>query len=405
MRFNLFRAVMILVSTAVAIHFESAAQQREIILVTFAVLLSATAFLRGKKHNRMPWTLYMDVGIVFALNAYSRFGINHLFILLNLWILVEAALYQSFNNGVAVISFSMLGVGVALAQLLAYDLQFQTLTQAGFVIVVFLLFVVMLVLYKSYMKERNEVNRLNGRLLEQNDTLIKINGDLVRSKEALESANIEVAKLTRVKERSQMAQDLHDTVGHELTGLIMSLEMLKLKCRSEEDEMLKVDLQSAITQSREILRAMRDLVSSHKDAITLDNLHDALTKKLYKYQANTGIMAHLTYNLDDHAMDDVTAQVLYRCIIESITNTAKHGKAKHVWVSFQSLIDQGMLLKIFDDGTCPKEFVKGNGLLFIEERIKRLNGTATFESGELGFNTRIQLPSRHLGKEAEGETE
>lgn len=401
MRFNLLRAVLILVSAAVAIHFETAAQQRETILVALAVLLSASAFLRGKRHNRMPWTLYMDVGIVFALNAYSRFGINHLFILLNLWILVEATLYQSFYNGVAVISFSMLGVGVALAQLLRYDLQFQTLTQAGFVIVVFLLFVVMLILYKSYMKERNEVNRLNERLLEQNDALVKINDDLVLSKEALESANIEVAKLTRVKERSQMAQDLHDTVGHELTGLIMSLEMLKLKCRSEEDETLKGDLQGAITQSREILRAMRDLVSSHKDAITLDHLHDALTKKLYKYQANTGIMAHLTYNLDENAMDDVTAQVLFRCVIESITNTAKHGKAKHVWVSFQSLIEHGVLLKIYDDGTCPRGFVKGNGLLFIEERIKRLNGTVIFDSSEQGFNTLIQLPNRQLEKGAQ----
>lgn len=402
MKFNLLRAILILGSAAVAIHFEAAVQQRETILGVLVVLLSTMAFLRGRQHNRLPWTLYLDVAIVFALNAYSRFGINHLFILLNLWILAEAALYQSYYNGVAVISFSMLGVGIALAQLLMYDLQFQTLTQAGFVIVVFLLFVMMLILYKSYVKERNEVNRLNERLLEQNEALIKINDDLITSKEALECANIEVAKLTRVKERSQMAQDLHDTVGHELTGLIMSLEMLKLKCRSEEDESLKGDLQGAITQSREILRAMRDLVSRHKDAITLDHLHDALTKKLYKYQMNTGIMAHLTYNLDENAMDDVAAQVLYRCVIESITNTAKHGKAKHVWISFQSLIDQGVLLKINDDGVCSKVFTKGNGLLFIEERIKKLNGIATFESSEQGFNVLIQLPNMHIGNGTEG---
>jgi len=226
--------------------------------------------------------------------------------------------------------------------------------------------------------------------------LLETNESLQLSKEALESANLEVARLTRLKERSQFARDLHDTLGHELTGLIMSLEMLKLTAETKSTDALKSELQLSVNQSREILRAMRELVSNHKDIIIHDNLYDALSKKLYKYQVQTGITVTFSYELFDELIDEEMSDVLYRTVLESITNSAKHSNAKKVWVSFQSLEDHRILLKVQDDGGCEIGFLKGNGLGFIEERIKRLNGQTHFDCDKSGFRTTIMLPYNEL---------
>ncbi len=392
MKYNALRAIASLVTYIIAMNFEMAVQSRSNLLAGLMIAFIALPFIRGKHHNRLGLTLLVDIAVVFALNYYSRFNINYLFILFNLWILAEVALFQPFSRGMALSALTFIGAGMSFYQSLAFGMTYQALSQAVFIESVFILFSGMLFTYKSYLSKKEQVDRLNKTLTEQNEILQETNENLQLSKEALESANLEVAKLTRLKERSQFARDLHDTLGHELTGLIMSLEMLKLSAEKKTTEALKSDLQLSVDQSREILRAMRELVSNHKDIIIHDNLYDALSKKLYKYQVQTGIVVTFSYELFDELIDEEMSDVLYRTVLEAITNSAKHSRAKKVWVSFQSLEDHRILLKIQDDGGCEGGFVKGNGLSFIEERIKRLNGQTQFDCDESGFRTTIMLP-------------
>lgn len=392
MKYNALRAITSLVTFLIAMNFEMAVQSRSILLYSLMFAFIALPFIRGKAHDRFSLTLLIDVAIVFALNYYSRFNINYLFILLNLWILAEIALFQPFTKGLTLTAITLAGSGLSFYQSLEYGMTYQTLSQTFFIGSVFVLFSGVLFTYKSYLSKKEQVDRLNETLIQQNDTLQETNLNLQRSKEALESANLEVARLTRLKERSQFARDLHDTLGHELTGHIMSLEMLKMTADTKTVETLKEELQLSVDQSRDILRAMRALVSDHKDIIIHDNLYDALSKKFYKYQMQTGIAVSFSYELFDELIDEEMSDILYRTVLEAITNTAKHSRAKKVWVSFQSLEDQHILLKIQDDGGCENDFVKGNGLSFIEERIKRFGGKTKFECDAYSFRTTIMLP-------------
>lgn len=380
---------MVILTFAIAMNFEMALDTRMVMLYALCGVFIALPFLRGKKHVNLGWSLLLDVGIVFALNMYSRFNINYVFILLNLWILAEAALWQSTIRATVITALVFMGSLLSFSQSLAYGFNYQSLSQAAFIEVVFILFSVMLFTYKSYMQEKERVERLNEVLTSQNDQLLLSNEALTLSKEALEEANLEVVRLTRLKERSQLARDLHDTLGHELTGHIMSLEMLKMQV---SDDLIKGNIQTAVDQSREMLRAMRELVSANKEIIVHDNLYDAISKKIKQFQTQTHIIVHLNYALFDEIIREEASDVLYRTVLESITNSAKHSRAKHIWVSFQTLEDTQILLKIIDDGGGSEDFHKGNGLSFIEERIKRIGGTVHFECDTSGFRTVAKIP-------------
>ena len=389
MKYNFSRTLIVIISFVVAMNFEMALNARLVMLYALFSAFIALPFLRGKNHTRFGWSLLVDIGLVFALNAYSRFNINYIFVLLNLWILADAALWQPLSRGAVLATLTFVGSILSFNQSFAYAFNYQLLSQAVFIEVVFLLFTGMLFTYKSYMREKVRVEKLNQTLVEQNEQLVISNQALTMSKEALEAANMEVVRLTRLKERSGFARDLHDTLGHELTGHIMSLEMLKMQASNEE---MKNALQTSVDQSREMLRAMRELVSAHKEIIVHDNLYDALEKKIKQFHAQTGIFVQLNYALFDEGIDEEVGDVLYRTVLESITNTAKHSAAKRLWISFQALEDKQILLKIVDDGGCKEGYSKGNGLSFIEERIKRISGTVQFECDENGFRTSVKIP-------------
>jgi signal transduction histidine kinase len=375
--------------TFMVIVYEAAATPRSWILYGSALILVLMAFIRGKSHVKFGWSLIVDILIVYAMGYYSRFNINYIILALNLWILIESIVWQSFVRSVLLVAGTYFSIGLSLVVSANYGMNYQSLSQMALILAFFIVFTVLLFMYNSYIKERTEVRALNLALTQQNDQLTTINQALIQSKEALEEANREVARLTRLRERSRFARDLHDTVGHELTGLIMSLEMQKLS-HSPETESHKA-VQMAIDQAREILRAMRALVDAHKDVILHENLYEALVKKLENFESQTGISTKLTYDLLDEQLDEAVIDALYKTVIESVTNTAKHGNATKLWVSFQKLNSGEIILKIVDNGDASATITKGNGLKFIEERITRLGGSAVFEHDGNGFRTSVKI--------------
>lgn len=385
----MIRTAFIAGMTLLAISFEAATAPRSWVLYGAASVLILMGFIRGSTHEKLGWSLIFDISIVYAMGYYSRFNINYIILALNLWILIESILWQPFVRRILLVAVTYLGIGLSIADTAAYGMNYQIISQMGLILALFVVFTVLLFMYTSYRKERTEVRALNMALTRQNDALTDINRALTESKEALEEANREVARLTRLRERSKFARDLHDTVGHELTGLIMALEMLKFTLSSDGDAQMTV--QKSIDQAREILRAMRALVDTHKDVILHENLYEALLQKLENFEAQTGIAVKFTYDLFDETVDEAVIDALYKAVIESVTNSAKHGEATKIWVSFQTLDSGDILLKIVDNGGSPCTITKGNGLKFIEARTQRLGGSALFECDKNGFRTTIKI--------------
>jgi signal transduction histidine kinase len=101
-----------------------------------------------------------------------------------------------------------------------------------------------------------------------------------------------------------------------------------------------------------------------------------------------------------HAHDDVpqgsdeSSHVVFRCVQEAITNSLRHGSARHVWVEL-AREGEGMDVRIRDDGSGVSTLSLGNGLRGMQERAAQVGGKVEFTSSPgRGFEVHMLVPSR-----------
>ena len=377
---------------SIAFVFESASGIRAIIVLGLSTLYLGMPFIRGCDHNRWTWSVIIDAMLLVLLTYYSKYNINYLYMMLFFWNLYEVVLWRDFEKSIYYAIVNFIGIFICFKMLFEYGVNYQLFSQTIFLTIIYLLFTGMLLFYKFYIQSKKEATQLNQILSDQNESLLGANHALESSKEALEHANLEVARLTRLKERSELAKTLHDSVGHEITGHIMALEMLKMQVHSKSQDEIYEDVQHAIDQSRDILRALRILVNDHKEIISHHNFYDQLSQKMHQFQVNSGITIYIKYQLFDEVLSNEMSEALYHIVLESVSNSAKHGVAKKIWVSFQTLDEKFLLVKIMDNGVVEGSLIEGNGLRFIRNRVEKLAGSVEFQWDLSGFRTTIKLP-------------
>lgn len=90
--------------------------------------------------------------------------------------------------------------------------------------------------------------------------------------------------------------------------------------------------------------------------------------------------------------DPGRAQVLLRCAQEVITNSVRHAEARNLWIRLRPEGD-GVELRARDDGRGVDNFVPGNGLIGMSERLKALGGTLdVITAAGKGFALRATMP-------------
>lgn len=392
MRFTLVRTCISTLLLMTALSYEQAAPTRAAILYGLCAVFIVLPFLRGKNHARWPGTLLADIFIINCLSYYSRFTVNHVVIALNIVVIIEAMLWQSWVYGSVVSLVTVLASAMGFVVVFQYGMNYQLLTQAVFAEVVFALVWGLLTVIRSYLTEKRTVQELNRALEIKNEALVEANDGLKESQRALEHAGHELARLSRLQERSELARNLHDSVGHEMTGLIMALEMVKMQVGTMDKSDVAAELQTITTHAREILSIIRGVVESMVEQADIEDLHAVLSTKLVQFQSQTGITLYFDDELQGLSMSSDIKGVVYRITLEALTNIARHSNGKTAWVSLQRIKDAAVLLKITDSGSNDKPLAKGNGLRFIEERVKKHGGQVQITSDSSGFGITVMLP-------------
>lgn len=248
---------------------------------------------------------------------------------------------------------------------------------------VFLIYMILLV--RIQMGENEKIRDLNEKLNDANEELQDAN---VR----LEAYAKEAAQMVETKERNRLAREIHDTLGHALTGIITGIEA----CTTLMDvapEATKVQMFAIAEVARQGITDVRRSVNALRpDALEKFALEDALVNVMDDMQKATGTkieyrcMTRLNYFNDDEE------DIIYRIVQESITNSIRHGKATYVQVDISR---DANLLKIIvqDNGIGCKDIKKGFGLHHMEERLDMLHGSLSYR-GEDGFMIEAQIPLR-----------
>ncbi|MBU3021631.1 sensor histidine kinase [Aestuariibacter sp. A3R04] len=186
-------------------------------------------------------------------------------------------------------------------------------------------------------------------------------------------------------ERIRIARDLHDTLGHHLTGLSIHLEVAS-HCVSNQ---VPKHIAKAQQITRLLLSDVRDSVSSMRENQTID-LYTSL-KSLCSDVAGLNVV--LDYDPAIRISDALLAQTLFHSVQEAITNSIKHSDANELNVSLQ-LENQTVQLRIKDNGNKNAELNLGNGLLGMQERLALVKGAIEFKHSDTGFVINATLPHK-----------
>jgi signal transduction histidine kinase len=240
------------------------------------------------------------------------------------------------------------------------------------------------------------ISYMARRQLEEKERAEKALLELGRSRTELESAYhklIEISKereqLAAAEERSRLARELHDTLAHTLTAIVVSLEAGKKLAVNDWEKTLS-EIEKSQEQARKGLEQVRQTVKTlrHGEAEGLDFF--AALKGLARDYSGRGIK--ITFNLqEDMQLPTPLEFSFYRIIQESITNSVRHSEATHIAIDLQRT-DNSYLLEIADNGSGCGDLVEGYGIRGIRERASAIGAEIYFinDFGS-GFTVRLVL--------------
>lgn len=218
-----------------------------------------------------------------------------------------------------------------------------------------------------------------------------LNEDLKNKNIKLQQYALHIEELTITKERSHLAQELHDSVGHSLMALAMHLEFAKKICDTKQEKVKDIIIKSENITKTCIsdLRQCFELLNEERE---IECFYEAIEDIFSNFSTfnNLKFIYKAAENLD--SLSPVIKNSLYKNIKESITNSIKHGKASEIKIN---IIREKIfvILTIEDNGVGCTEIVKSNGLIGIENRTSSLKGNVDyFTSDNGGFGVKISIP-------------
>jgi len=176
--------------------------------------------------------------------------------------------------------------------------------------------------------------------------LAKLNAELRATQQLLVDSS-------QVSERMRIARELHDLVGHHLTGLSLNLEVASHLTEGKAQE----HIETAQSVTKLLLQDVRQVVNTLRgdDSFDLDRAIRTLTKDIPKPRI------HLDVPEDLGIYDPVRAETILRCIQEIITNAVRHSGAQNLWIELVKTPDD-VEVRARDDGRGVKQLRVGNGL-------------------------------------------
>ncbi|MGO0063031.1 DUF4077 domain-containing protein [Brevibacillus fluminis] len=238
-------------------------------------------------------------------------------------------------------------------------------------------------------------NHQMKKLLKENEEQLEL---IERQNKVLEQYVNQIEQLILQEERNRMAKELHDTIGHTITSLIIGMEATKNVVFTDSSKSLAT-LDHLIETARNCLDEMRQNVYQISIQNNRENLEEQIEGILQEFRQNTGTEVRVRSFGDRYEMGQQVNFVFVRCLQESLTNALRHGHATSIDISlfYQS---ENVKLIIQDNGSGFDEENIGFGLRTMQERVESIQGKLTISSEQgRGTSIIVHIPrQRYLAK-------
>ncbi|MBZ4666180.1 sensor histidine kinase [Mahella sp.] len=295
--------------------------------------------------------------------------------------------------GILIADYEMISINFKLYSINDYISFYDSMTQQyllGFYNTVVSTNILIFIIYCIYViqNQRGTIDEVNN-LYNQ---LRKANEDLQKANEQLKEYSKITEKMGETKERNRLAREIHDTIGHTLTGISAGIDAcITMVEKSPEGTKKQLEIISRVTREgiNEIRRSVNKL---RPDAIERLNLESAIHQMIIEIELMTNTHIYFESDVKNLKFASDEEDAIYRVIQESLTNAIRHGKATQIWVHIKGGEGE-IILTVKDNGIGCKDMKKGFGTIHIMERIKMLNGTVGFD-GTDGFTVTARIPIR-----------
>jgi signal transduction histidine kinase len=230
--------------------------------------------------------------------------------------------------------------------------------------------------------QRNEMHELNKQqLIELHDAY-----------EQLQEASVKDMQYAVLEERTRIARDMHDAVGHSLTSLIVQMQAMRYMLERDPAQATQA-LEDMLVVARQGLQDIRTSVHSlAEDQSSLGIL--PLKALLARMEASTSIRYSFHTSMADEHKDTQLNGICFRVLQEAITNVIRHAKASEVEVNLTS--ESGnWVLRIRDNGisTTRRKINEGFGLKVMRARVEEIGGQLHYAILEpSGFEIVAEIP-------------
>lgn len=201
---------------------------------------------------------------------------------------------------------------------------------------------------------------------------------LILEKQRVEELNKKIEELTISKERSRLAQEIHDNLGHNLVALNMNLDVAS-KILDQDIDQVRELIDKCQNLSQDSMDSLRRAVYALREE-SAEGLLETLEKLAYNIENENKLK--INYKIDRQVEEFPLEfkNLIYTSIKEAITNSIKHGKSSEININLN--MEDGIRLEIKDDGKGCGQIIEGNGLGGIKERARKFNGQLICKSEE-----------------------
>jgi signal transduction histidine kinase len=216
------------------------------------------------------------------------------------------------------------------------------------------------------------------------------NSELQLAYKKLKETSEALEEVIVLKERNRIAREIHDTIGHTLTTVLVEVEAGK-RLISKDAELAQQKLELAQEQVRKGLSDIRQSVRLLKDRGSILEFIPAIDSLIQETENHTGVKISCDISLNAKLSKDLE-YVLYNSLLEGITNGIRHGNSSHfLFVLSANSREVNFLLQ--DNGTGCEKPILGFGLTSMKDRVENCGGIIhMLTSPNNGFKITINIP-------------
>ncbi|UVI33768.1 sensor histidine kinase [Paenibacillus spongiae] len=231
----------------------------------------------------------------------------------------------------------------------------------------------------------------SGRIESYKEELESMRGDIQTLTQRLHE-NSEYLKqseyMFKLEERNRLSQQIHDHVGHSMTGALIQMEAAKRLMAADAEKSAEL-LQNAIHISKDGIESIRLVLKNAKPPTEQLGIN-RMRLFIDEFAAVHPIKPAFTYEGNVDLISPFHWRIIMENVKEALTNTMKYANATAVSVHIQ-VLNTVIKAEVSDNGRGASKVIKGLGVIGMEERTAAVNGTVIVD-GSRGFSVTTLIP-------------